>query len=124
MPFRYAGHAEQLIDDIILESARRWGLEAAGRYHLLILAAIGVVGERPDALGSSEIPRVPGLRTYNLRLARRLVPPEQRVGRPRHILVYRVAPDGVVEILSVVHDRMLLSRAARRALRAAQGRGQ
>jgi plasmid stabilization system protein ParE len=43
------------------------------------------------------------------------------VAGPRHLIVYRVASDDVVEILSVVHDRMLLSRAARRAVRAANG---
>jgi toxin ParE1/3/4 len=47
------------------------------------------------------------------------VPREHRVGEPRHLVIYRVAPDGVVEILSVVHDRMLLARAARRAQREA-----
>jgi toxin ParE1/3/4 len=44
---------------------------------------------------------------------------QERVGSPRHIIVYRVAEDGLVEILGVVHDRMVLSRAARRAVRAA-----
>jgi len=120
VPYRLVGHAEQRIDDIVLESARQWGLEAAGRYHLLILAAIAVVGDRPNTPGSREIPRIPGVRTYDLRLARHLAPPERRVGRPRHILVYRVARDGVVEILTVVHDRMLMPRATRQALRAAR----
>jgi hypothetical protein len=32
-------------------------------------------------------------------------------------LIYRVAADGVVEILGLVHDRMVLSRAARRIAR-------
>jgi toxin ParE1/3/4 len=49
---------------------------------------------------------------YPLALARRFMPPEERVGRPRHIILYRVAPDGVAEVLA--HDRMLLARAARR----------
>lgn len=33
----------------------------------------------------------------------------------RHLVVYRVAPDGVTEVLSLLHDRMLLPGAARRA---------
>jgi len=49
------------------------------------------------------------------------VPLQHRVERPRHLLVYRIAPDGIVEILSVVHDRMQLTRAARRAQREADG---
>lgn len=52
----------------------------------------------------------------HLRSVRKLVAVEDRVVEPRHLIVYRVACDGVVEVLSVVHDRMLLSRAARRAL--------
>jgi toxin ParE1/3/4 len=119
VPFRIVGHAEQRIDDILRESAQTWGLEAAGRYHRLMLTAMAVVGDRPDTAGSRAVPQVPGVRTFYLRSARRLVAPEQRVGRPRHLLVYRVAPDGVVEILSVVHDWMLLPRAVREAQREA-----
>ena len=37
------------------------------------------------------------------------------------MVIYSVAPDGVVEVLSLVHDRMLLDRAARRAEREADG---
>jgi hypothetical protein len=39
-----------------------------------------------------------------------------RVQTPRHLVVYRVATDGVVEIVGMIHDRMLLPRAARRAI--------
>jgi len=46
---------------------------------------------------------------------------EHRVGEPRHLVIYRVAPDGVVEILSLVHDHMRLARAARRAQLEADG---
>jgi hypothetical protein len=49
------------------------------------------------------------------------MPREHRVGEPRHLIVYRVAPDAVVEILSLVHDRMLLGRAALGARRDADG---
>ena len=120
MPFRLAGRAEDRIDAVLLESARQWGIDAAARYHQLMLAAVVALGDNPTLPGSREIPRVPGLRTYHLRSARRLVVPEQRVGRPRHLVVYRVGPDGVVEVLSIVHDRMLLPRAARRAQREAR----
>jgi hypothetical protein len=34
VPYRPIGHAERRIDDIILDSGRQWGLEAAGRYDL------------------------------------------------------------------------------------------
>jgi hypothetical protein len=38
---------------------------------------------------------------------------------PRHLVVYRLGRDGVVEIIGLVHDRMLLTRAARRMHRQA-----
>jgi toxin ParE1/3/4 len=57
------------------------------------------------------------VRAYPIRLAKLRVMPAQRVGSPRHLVVYRVAPDGITEILGLVHDRMVLSRAARRLAR-------
>lgn len=51
---------------------------------------------------------------------RRLVAAEDRVADPRHMIVYRTASDGVVEILSVVHDRMLIASVVRDAVKAAE----
>ena len=121
MPYRLVGRAAERIDEILLDSARQWGIDAADRYDRLILAAMAAVGENPLATGSRIVPQVAGLRSYHLRLARRLVEPRYRVGEPRHLVVYRTAPDGVVEVLSLVHDSMLLPRAARRAQRDADG---
>ena len=119
MPYRLVRHAEDRIDALLLESACRWGVPAAARFHRLILTAAAAVAEAPALPGSREIPGVAGLRSLHLRSVRRLAAAEDRVAEPRHLIVFRVAPDGMVEILSVVHDRMLLPRAARRARRAA-----
>lgn len=119
MSYRLAGHAEDRIDQVVLDSARQFGIDAADRYNKLILAAVAAVGATPGLAGSKTVPRVQGLRMFPLRLAGRFVAVEDRVGRPRHLVLYRVAPDGVVEILSLVHDRMDLTRAARQARRAA-----
>ena len=119
VPYRLVGRASERIDDILLESAKRWGVDAADRYHRLLLAAMDEVGKNPDLLGSRTIPQVAGLRTYQLVLARRKVEREHRVGQPRHLLIYHVAADGIVEILSVVHDRMHVPRVALRARREA-----
>ncbi len=89
---------------ILLRSAREWGFEAAARYDRLIRVVFFA-----------------GVRVYPLRLGRRLVSLEQRVGRPRHLVVYRIGTDGVVEILGLAHDRMLLDRAANRMQREAKG---
>ena len=84
-----------------------------------MLAVWAALGADPDLRGSRPVPRVRGVRAYPLRLARRLAAaPGERVGRPpRHIVLHRVAEDGEVEILGMAHDRMLLSREARRLVR-------
>ena len=114
MPYRLAGKAEDRLDEMLLESAREWGIEGAGRYHRLVLAAMNAIGDTPALRGSRPVPRLTGVRTLHLRSARRFLASEPTVGRPRHLIVYRVAADNVVEILGFVHDRMLLERAVRR----------
>lgn len=83
-----------------------------------VFAAVGAAPNRP---GSQAAATVAGVRIYPLRLGRRLVAQDQRVGRPRHVVVYRLGPDGVVEIMGLAHDRMLLARAVRRMQREAGG---
>src|SRR3954470_17279553 len=119
MPWRFAGRAEERIDEVTLESARRWGIEAAGRYNRLIFAAINAIGEAPLLAGSRPVADLSGVRSYHLRSARRLVPAGHRVGEPRHLLIYRVAENGLIEVLSLVHDRQRLGHAALRAQREA-----
>ena len=118
MNYRLLSGAEDDIDRILLRSAREWGFEAAARYDRLMRAVFSAVAAFPALHGSQE---VAGARVYPLRLGRRLVSPEQRVGQPRHLVVFRVGTDGVVEILGLAHDRMLLDRAARRMQREAKG---
>jgi len=115
VPYRFTGRAEDVIDAVLYESARRWGLRAAERYSRLILTALTAIGESPSLPGSRAIPRITGLRTFHLRLARKFVDREYRVAEPRHLVIYQVGVDGVVEILSIAHDRQQLGRAARRA---------
>jgi hypothetical protein len=75
------------------------------------------VGDVPVHPGARHMPRVSGLRVFHIRFARRLLALEHRVSEPRHLLVYRVGDDGITEILALIHDRMLLSRAAHRIAR-------
>lgn len=78
------------------------------RCHRLILAAAAAIGDTPALPGSREVPRLDGLRTF--RFARGLVAAEGCVASPRHLLVYRVALDSVVEVLGIVHDHMQFPR--------------
>jgi len=115
--YRLVGQARSQINRILTESARKFGIRAAERYYRLMLAAFAALSDRPNLSASDHVLLPPGVRAYPLSLARQLLPQEQRVGRPRHIVLYRVAQDGVVEVLGLAHDRMLLGRAARRMQR-------
>lgn len=119
MAYRLTIAAEDQIDALLLESAGVYGIEAAGRYGQLILTAMAAVGNDPDLLGSVMVPSLPGIRAYATRLSRARIEPGRRVGAPRYLVIYRQAPDGVVEILGLAHDRMVLSRAARKMVREA-----
>jgi toxin ParE1/3/4 len=120
LAYRLTRAAEDQIDALLLESARGYGLEAAGRYGQLIQTAMATLGDNPRMFGSVEVARVPGVLAYPLRLLLRRVEPARRVGSPRHLIVYRLGADQVVEILGLVHDRMVLSRAARRIARTSE----
>jgi toxin ParE1/3/4 len=117
--YRLVAGAAADLRRIIIESGRKWGIDAAVRYDLLIRTVLSTVANDPTVVGSYDMPDVPGMRAYPLRIARRKLAIELRVGEPRHIVVYRVGRDGVVEVLGLAHDRMLLSRAARRMKRGA-----
>lgn len=79
-------------------------------------------GEAPDIPGSVGVRRMPGIRAYPIWLSRLRIEPTRRVAAPRHLVIYRQAADGVVEILGLTHDRMVLSRAARKLVRDADER--
>jgi toxin ParE1/3/4 len=121
MVWRFAGRAGDRIEEVVMASAQRWGIEPAARYNRLVFAALEAIGDSPALLGSRPVPHLPGVLSYHLRSGRRLVAQEYRVRDPRHLVLYRVAPDGVIEILGLAHDRQLLDRAARTAQREADG---
>ena len=118
MGYRLTRRAEDQADQILLDGSDEWGVEAAARYNRLMLTVWAALGANPELRGSRPVPRVRGVRAYPLRLGRRLVEPSgERVGKPRHIVLYRLAEDGEVEILGMAHDRMLLAREARRLMK-------
>lgn len=119
MIYRLLGGAEDDIDRILARSAAEWGFSAAERYHRLMLTVFAVLADDPTHIASQAVSGVPGVRAYPFRLARHLAAPEDRVRDPRHLVIYRIGADGVVEIMGRAHDKMLLDRAARRMRRAA-----
>ncbi|MDE1150748.1 MAG: type II toxin-antitoxin system RelE/ParE family toxin [Azospirillaceae bacterium] len=120
--YRISGPAQAEIDQILDWSWDHFGDLAMRRYFALIRTAIMDVASDPHrisvrwvSLSNSEL----GL--YHLGHSRAHVShPPGAVQDPRHILVFRIGVDDVVEILGLVHDRMLLGKALDRIWQANQ----
>lgn len=70
-------------------------------YRALLDEAIDAVAGNPNRRNSKERPDLgDGIRTFHLGVLTR------RRGAARHLLVYRVHPDGYVEILRILHEAM------------------
>ena len=95
--------ARRDIANALQASARCWGSGQRSRYRSLIEQAFGDLLEHPENPASRARDEIrPGIRT--LHIARR--------GRPaRHLVVYRIGPDGSIHVIRLLHDAMELSRA-------------
>ena len=96
-------------------------MDASVRYNRLMMAIFAALDASPELRGSRPVPGAKDVRAYHLRLGRHLIESGQRVGRPRHFVVYRIGADGVVEIIGLAHDRMMLTDAALRMQQAGAG---
>lgn len=106
---RLAPEARRDIAAIARESLESFGGTIWSAYRVLLEQALSDLGEDSDRPGSRDISDVrPGYRLFHLRYSRRRVA-GRRIGRPRHVVIYRLT-DGSVVILRVLHERMLLSR--------------
>ncbi len=118
--YNLTGPAEAQIDEILEWSQRKFGDHARARYAELIVTAMEDVSEDP---GNANIMwrRVSSadLGIYHIEHSRDHVPdPPGRVKQPRHRIVFRINQAGGMDILGVIHDRMLPTRALRRIVRA------
>lgn len=104
--------AERDIGQILAWSHQQFGEQPRRRYEALLIRALVDVVDDPHRAGSRARPEIAAqARTYHLRHSRDRVPRAAgRVSRPRHFLLYRVRPDGQVEIGRVLHDSMDLER--------------
>ena len=95
--------ARRDIANALQQSARRWGPRQRHQYRQLIEAAFNDLLDDPQHPASSAREEIrPGIRTFHI--ARR--------GRPaRHLVVYRLAADGDIHVIRLLHDAMELSRA-------------
>lgn len=104
--------AERDIQEILAYSQEHFGEESRLRYEELLGRAILDVADEPELTGSALRAEIADtVRTYHLYFSRnRVASPPGRVKRPRHFLLYRITPEGDVEIGRVLHDSMDLER--------------
>ncbi len=89
---------------ILRFTLKRWGHEQLTAYRLLLNDGINAVAENPERLNShSRDDLRPGFRSFSIGL----LAAHTRLGR--HVIYYRVADEGIVEILRILHDRMEIS---------------
>ena len=60
MGYRLTRRAEDQADQILLEGADEWGVEAAARYGRLMLAVWAALGADPGLRGSRPVPPASG----------------------------------------------------------------
>ena len=101
----------QDIRDISRWTELKFGTEAAIRYRALLLQALRDLEADPARHGSRERPdlMVPGARTYHLSFSRGWAG-KPGVKQPRHLILYRSAAPGFLEIARILHDSSDLSR--------------
>jgi len=108
--FRLARPAQTDLANILSISAERWGLEGQQRYAAVFAAAMRQVADEPEGpLTRKRRDLRSGVRSLHVRYARRSAEAAM-VRRPVHVLYYRVAQEGVIEIVRVLHERMEPSR--------------
>ena len=108
--FRIAQPAQIDLADILATSAERWGTEGRDRYAALLAAAMRTVAGDPSGPlthARNEISR--SLRSFHLRHARSKTS-HAKVRKPVHVIYYRVAQPGIIEIVRVLHERIEPSR--------------
>jgi toxin ParE1/3/4 len=104
--FRLARPAQVDLANILATSVERWGAEGRHRYAAVLAAAMRQVAAEPDGPLTRKRPDLrSGIRSFHVRHARRSGE-GAKVRRPVHVLYYRVAQVGVIEIIRVLHERM------------------
>lgn len=108
--FRLARPAQLDLGSILATSAERWGADGRQRYAAVLADAMRQVADAPQGpLTRNRTELRSGIRSFHVRHARRAAD-AAKVRRPVHVLYYRVARQGVIEIVRVLHERMDPSR--------------
>ena len=107
-----APKARSDIAGILEWTHENFGPQTTKRYAKLIETAIQEIAADPERTGSEPRPEIAKkCRTYHLVHSRKRAGARgNRIRRPRHLLLYRVATAGNLEIGRVLHDSMELDR--------------
>lgn len=93
-----------------IASILRTSEPARVRYRALLAAAMRRIAADPNGRGTADRAGLgAGIRSFHIRHSRD-ESREAPVANPVHVVFYRVAEPGVVEIVRVLHDRMEPSR--------------
>jgi toxin ParE1/3/4 len=104
--FRLARPAQLDLASILATSAERWGTDGQRRYAAVLADAMRQIADEPKGpLTRNRTELRLGVRSFHVRHARRSAD-APKVRRPVHVLYYRVAEQGVIEIARVLHERM------------------
>lgn len=107
--FRLSAPARADLARILETSARRWGEENRRRYARLLAAAMRRVADEPEGpLTRKRDDLLRGVRSFHVRHVRS--PSGSRVKAPVHVIFYRGAEPGLIEIMRVLHEHMEPSR--------------
>lgn len=117
--FRLSGPAEAELDDILDWSERNFHEVGRMRYAALLVQAMQDIADDPQRHGIEWV-QAAGLRVglYHIWHSRtHIADPAERIHVPRHLIIFRLAADGSVDILGFVHESMLRGRALSRIVR-------
>ena len=104
--YRLSTPAKADIAAILRRSEELHGKEARIRYRALLTAAMRRVAADPEGRSTGDRAElVPGIRSFHIRHSRD-ESREAPVANPVHVIFYRMAQPGIVEIVRVLHVSM------------------
>ena len=104
--YRVSDPAKADIATILRASEKRHGVQARVRYRGLLTAALRRIAAEPAGHATADrSDLLAGVRSLHIRYSRD-ESREDRAANPVHVIFFRVARPGLVEVVRVLHERM------------------
>jgi toxin ParE1/3/4 len=104
---RLSAMAQADITNLLSWTEERYGERARTRYEHLLSTTLRDLAADPLRIGAVARPELgQDVRSYHLRHSRK----SAGVARPRHLVLYRMRSESIVEVGRVLHDAMELER--------------